>query len=225
MDRLTTTNGNDYIQLKIDDRIVRIKDLDTLTLAKRLKEYEDLEEKGKLLKLPCKVGDIVYVTKKYSWHKPVEIGVFPKKVTEIKMSFEEGRLKCFLSLEDQYFNFDKIGKEVFLTKEEAEKFVETQEKREPENSLVGKKYLDKQRLPGTLKEVVDGPNKWGDYTVKDLKTGKEHLCSGRYIMQNEVDEKSFEEWWDELDDIEKEEYNAYMSEGSEELSDDEEIEK
>ena len=43
-------------------------------------------------------------------------------------------------------------------------------------------------------------------------------------MQNEVDEKSFEEWWNELDDIEKEEYNAIMSEGSEELSDDE-IEK
>lgn len=183
-----------------------------------LKKFQQLEENHLLLKLPCKVGDTVYVTRNYSWHKPVEIGVFPKKVTEIKMSFEEGRLKCFLSLEGQYFNFDKIGEEVFLTKEEAEKFVETQEKREPEKSLVGKRYLDKQRLPGTLKEVIDGPDsKWGQYVVKDLKTGKEHLCSGRYIMQNEVDEKSFEEWWDELDDLEKEEYNAYMSENSEDV--------
>ena len=27
---------------------------------KKLKEYEDLEEQGMLLRLPCKVGDIVY---------------------------------------------------------------------------------------------------------------------------------------------------------------------
>lgn len=27
----------------------------------RLKEYEDLEEQGRLVKLPCKVGDTIYV--------------------------------------------------------------------------------------------------------------------------------------------------------------------
>ena len=77
--------------------------------------------------------------------------------------------------------------------------------------------VHKQRLPGALKEVVDGPNEWGSYVVKDLKTGKEHLCGRRYIVENEVDDKSFEEWWDELDDIEKEEYNAIMSKENEEM--------
>ena len=30
------------------------------SLKKKLKEYEDLEEQGRLIKLPCKVGDTVY---------------------------------------------------------------------------------------------------------------------------------------------------------------------
>lgn len=30
-------------------------------ILKKLAEYEDLEEQGKILKLPCKVGDTVYV--------------------------------------------------------------------------------------------------------------------------------------------------------------------
>ena len=31
-----------------------------LNLATKLKEYEDLEEQGRLIKLPCKMGDTVY---------------------------------------------------------------------------------------------------------------------------------------------------------------------
>ena len=30
-------------------------------IYRRLKDYEDLEEKGRLIKLPCKVRDIIYV--------------------------------------------------------------------------------------------------------------------------------------------------------------------
>lgn len=218
MDRLTTTNGNGYIQLKIDNKYVRISDLDILQLAKKLKEYEDLEENQQLLKLPCKIGDTVYLTKRYNRDNSVETGVFPKKVTEIRMSFEEGIVKCFLSLEGQYFNFDKIGKEVFLSREEAALHIKTQEEKDTSaESFTGKRYLDKQRLPGALKEVLSGPNEWGDCVVKDLKTGKEHLCGRRYIVENEVDDKSFEEWWDELDDIEKEEYTAIMSKENEEM--------
>lgn len=32
-----------------------------LAVQKKLKDYEDLEEQGRLLKLPCKMGDTVYV--------------------------------------------------------------------------------------------------------------------------------------------------------------------
>ena len=71
------------------------------------------------------------------------------------------------------------------------------------------------------KGKVSEPNEWGDCIVKDLKTGKEHLCGRRYIVENEVDEKSFEEWWDKLDDIEKEEYLTRISESNEEMLDEE----
>lgn len=206
MDRLTTTNGNRYIQLKIGNRYVRISDLDMLQVAKRLKEYEDLEEQGKLLKLPCKIGDKIYHIEN---NKMEEFVVYSFDIKPLQM------FAC--NDEGKRINIKQFGKTAFLSKEEAILHIKTQEDKDSNvESLIGKRYLDKQRLPGTLKEVVDGPNKWGDYTVKDLKTGKEHLCGRRYIVENEIDEKSFEEWWDELDDIEKEEYNAIMLEGSEE---------
>ena len=212
MERLTTTNWNGYIQLRIDDRYVRISDLDTLQLAKKLKEYEDMEEQGKLLKLPCKIGDKIYHIENNQM-KEFVVYSFDIKPLQMFACNDEGKR----------INLKQFGKTAFLSKEEAALHIKTQEEKDTSaESLVGKRYLDKQRLPGTLKEVIDGPNKWGDYTVKDLKIGKEHLCSGRYIMQNEVDEKSFEEWWDELDDIEKEEYNAIMSKENKEQ---EEMEK
>lgn len=61
MERLTTVNGNNNIELVINESRVRIKDTDTLAVAKKLKEYEDLEESGNLLRLPCRLGDTVYI--------------------------------------------------------------------------------------------------------------------------------------------------------------------
>lgn len=52
MDRLTQKNRNHVI----------LNDGDTYTEAlKKLAEYEDLEEQGRLIKLPCKVWDTVYI--------------------------------------------------------------------------------------------------------------------------------------------------------------------
>lgn len=38
-----------------------VKDIDDLPYYKKLAEYEDADEQELLLKLPCKVGDVVYV--------------------------------------------------------------------------------------------------------------------------------------------------------------------
>lgn len=54
-------NGNNNIELVINESRVRIKDTDTLAVAKKLKEYEDLEESGNLLRSPCRLGDTVYI--------------------------------------------------------------------------------------------------------------------------------------------------------------------
>ena len=73
-------------------------------LVERLAEYEDLGEQGKLLKLPCAVGDMVYVLRLDN--------------TAYMMNNE----KVWEIVEDKFeiFHFDSIGKTVFLTKEEAE---------------------------------------------------------------------------------------------------------
>lgn len=40
-----------------------VKEHDYVSAAEKLAEYEDLEEQGRLIKLPCKVGDTVYFIK------------------------------------------------------------------------------------------------------------------------------------------------------------------
>ena len=86
-------------------------------VLRKLAEYEDLEEQGLLLKLPCKIGTTVYdirwwdnITKKVK----VDGETYYKTVCKHKVS------KSKFSLHD----YDDIGKEVFLTKEEAEKAIE-----------------------------------------------------------------------------------------------------
>lgn len=94
-------------------------------LREKLKEYEDLEEQGRLLKLPCKVGDMLYYPK-----EPFDI-VVPVRLNEIIISFVgidtyscqynccsfDG---CGDAYEDYEFDDKDIGKTVFPTKSEAE---------------------------------------------------------------------------------------------------------
>lgn len=67
-----------------------------------LKSYKDLEEQGLLVRLPCKVGTEVYYI----------LGIPNKTPCTID--------KCVFGLSD----IDKIGKSLFLTREEAEKKLE-----------------------------------------------------------------------------------------------------
>lgn len=82
----------------------------------KLKDYEDLEENGRLVKLPCKVGDTVYkvnkASKKVSQHKVIKFEIDKTDVTVYTMQiiFENYDF-CF---------FHHFGETVFLTKSEAE---------------------------------------------------------------------------------------------------------
>ncbi len=81
-----------------------IKDIDDLPYYKKLAEYEDLEEQGLLLKLPCKVGDIVYVI-----------------VEEFEEMYDSNsNYYCIYEEKFHPYMLEDIGKYVFLTKEEAE---------------------------------------------------------------------------------------------------------
>ncbi len=66
MERLTTKYGGGLYESvnPIDIYDNEYSKVNYHELTKRLGEYEDLEEQGKLLKLPCAVGDTVYAIEK-----------------------------------------------------------------------------------------------------------------------------------------------------------------
>lgn len=97
-------------------------------MAKELGEYKRLEEQGRLIKLPCNVGEEVWI------------------IEDINCLIHKGKVESFTR--DQHFNrgwlaeikiaegvisscwerFEDFGKIVFLTKAEAEKALEEMEK-------------------------------------------------------------------------------------------------
>lgn len=82
---------------------------------KKLADYEDLEEQGRLVKLPCKVGDTVYGI---SMAKIItltvnEISIFYMKSEKII------NVKCQNNDEFRNYVEREFGKTVFLTKAEA----------------------------------------------------------------------------------------------------------
>ena len=81
----------------------------------RLKQYEDMEEQGLLVRLPCKVGDTIYrcgdpIKKIYEW-----------QIAYVEVYEDE---TVFVDDSDNTFVEADIGKTVFLTREAAEKALE-----------------------------------------------------------------------------------------------------
>lgn len=62
MERLTQTSNSGGVAFTFDLDITcqPSEARKILNLATKLKEYEDLEEQDRLVKLPCKVGDTVW---------------------------------------------------------------------------------------------------------------------------------------------------------------------
>ena len=84
----------------------------------KLQEYEDLEEQDRLLKLPCKVGNTVYVKlASYCEEKYAEA-----KVRDFTHFISCGFCVVVTSkhFDKQNIPFTEFGKTVFLTKSEAE---------------------------------------------------------------------------------------------------------
>ena len=102
------------------------------SLKKKLKEYRDLEKQGLLLRLPCKVGDTVWVvTSPFNVFEGIEYNEknlcnecyesFISSVTFYKNSVQYRiSAKVTNHFIGAYFNEQNFGKTVFLTKAEAE---------------------------------------------------------------------------------------------------------
>lgn len=84
----------------------------------KLATYEDLEEQGLLVRLPCKIGDDLYCivngeVKKLKVHS---FGVPDFEITDIEFKYVDGfKIVRFVG---------ELGKTVFITREEAEKKLE-----------------------------------------------------------------------------------------------------
>ena len=87
---------------------------------RKLKEYENLEEQGRLVKLPCKVGDVVY----FAYHdRVVSSEVLSEKYhaeAENYGVFIREKLTIDVEGVSAEIDFGDIGKTIFLTKSEAE---------------------------------------------------------------------------------------------------------
>ena len=79
----------------------------------KLAEYEDLEEQGLLLRLPCKIGTKVY---NITWWDDVQKKVVVKGKTYYRTIHKHKVSKSTFG----YTDIDDFGKTVFLTKSEAE---------------------------------------------------------------------------------------------------------
>lgn len=93
---------------------------------KKLADYEDAEERGLLLRLPCKVGDTVYcIFSRYTKCTPnnKEFDEYNCQGCENECDSKREKyirdMRAF-SLEWIVTNLKNFGKTVFLTKEEAE---------------------------------------------------------------------------------------------------------
>lgn len=97
---------------------------------RKLKDYEDLEEQGRLVKLPCKVGDDVWFVPSQTCYKLNILNkhseankVYHQKVAKITFSENGWYLECDKDLEYAIVNtlIGKMFNETwFLTESEAE---------------------------------------------------------------------------------------------------------
>ena len=100
-------------------------------LRERLKEYEDAEEQGLLLRLPCKVEDTIYVNGilgvgEAEEYKVIRVDYHSNLATKRSEFYIEALLAS--APENSIGFYDKeIGKTVFLTQEEAKQKLKERE--------------------------------------------------------------------------------------------------
>ena len=127
MERLTTKFKDGYLfnLPPINDEKAQEEYLEKLSM--KIGRCEDAEEQGLLLRLPCKVGDTVYVIgslSEFGVTEEIELKVFECMVNKITLNGKYGNTMQMDCKEHSSFgwsmNMRKIDELVFLTKAEAE---------------------------------------------------------------------------------------------------------
>lgn len=110
MERLTNIGSNGEIWIADNDETRRYGRKETA--YKKLAEYEDADEQGLLLRLPCKVGDTMYRAIPKLFRSYVKIVINEINITKngIYITSDKG----------VSWNVNEIGKTIFFTQEEAD---------------------------------------------------------------------------------------------------------
>ena len=114
MKRLTKRVGSNVVACTFDmDFVLDMSEkeyAEFMNLMEKLADYEDAEEEGRLVILPCKVGDTVYF---------LILGKIIEKQVFSIVTFSNSSI-IYCSGTSEYFRPEQFGKTVFLTREEAE---------------------------------------------------------------------------------------------------------
>lgn len=127
MERLTEVTIEDGVKLyDISEKLCLSRTTQgekITTILKKLADYEDLEEQGRLIKLPCKVGDVVYAYCNEFGILEYEVDsiVIDKHITYQCSAYSEPIGDCPSECLDEIEpGISDFGKTVFLTKSKAE---------------------------------------------------------------------------------------------------------
>lgn len=109
---------------------VWVKQHDYISAVRKLCDYEDLEEQGLLVRLPCKVGDMVW-DNYFGYLESYEIKAFSHGYCDSYVEPDTEIKDEIIFYYENYtgsitgaFPMSEIGKTMFLTREEAEKKLE-----------------------------------------------------------------------------------------------------
>lgn len=92
------------------------------SVCEKLGEYEDLDEQGRLVILPCKVGDTLYRVNKGAKKPVIMMRVLQLYIKQLHKDRTVIRIDAINDddMGESCYFLENIGKTVFLTKSEAE---------------------------------------------------------------------------------------------------------
>ena len=107
-----------------EDGLIRpsYSDYPTRRIIERLAEYEDLEEQGLLLRLPCKVGDTIYRVNTGAKEPVIKMRVLQVHYKQLHKDRIIIRIDAINDndMGESCYLLEDFGKTVFLTQAEAE---------------------------------------------------------------------------------------------------------
>lgn len=124
MERLTEYmgNGEDYESINPIDTPYEYGKANLQSLINKLAAYEDAEEQGLLLRLPCKVGDTLYRVNKGTKEPVIMMRVIQLYIKQIHKDRTVMRIDAIndADMGESCYLLCDIGERIFLTRAEAE---------------------------------------------------------------------------------------------------------